>query len=194
MIQRSLCLTSVLWLVAVCSAGAQAPEPAFPSPTLMAGFVANAPDQLLGAGAAWLPSFLRGWGLYVDYKKDIDSPADESNFIPDITAEEAMAMDELRVTTSSFTSVNFAVVREFRPDVIVYLGGGISEESVYSEFFDFTQEIGNFGHYWVEHETAGDRQGRVLGGIFFRLARHVGAQFGAETAPTGFTVGLHLAL
>lgn len=189
-------LTLVLSLAAASGASAQSDpqsQTAFPVPRLFIGYVANAPDQLLGAGAAWLPSFLGGWGLYLDAKQDAESPGDESDFLRDRTAEEAAASgDERRVTRNSYRNVNLAVVRAFRPDVVLYLGGGISDESVYSEFFDPDQELGNFGHYWVEHADSGGLRPNLLGGIFFRLARNVTAQFGAEAVPSGFTVGVHL--
>ena len=195
MIHRSrmaLALTLVLPFVLVPGAAAQeGMEPVFPAPTLMVGYIANAPDQLVGGGGAWLPGFLDGWGIYADYKVDSDSPADESNFLADLSGQEAEALgDQRRVERSSYSTINVAVVRAFRADVVVYLGGGVSEERVFAEFLDETGNRGAFGNYWVEYENIGGLRPNFMAGIFFRLARNITAQFGAEAVPSGFTVGL----
>lgn len=190
-------LTVTLALAAVggtsVKTGAQGLDPVFPAPQFMIGYVANAPQQLVGAGAAWLPPFLRGWGLYADYKTDLETPEEESNFIADLTGEEALAgPDEGRVNDYSYESINVALVRAFRDDLILYLGAGVTDESVYTEFFDPSRERGEFGHYWVKYQDLGGRRATALGGMFFRLGSRLAAQFGVEGLPAGATVGLHL--
>lgn len=192
-------LTVILALAAVAGrsteSAAQGLDPVFPAPQLLIGYVANAPQQLVGAGAAWLPPFLGGWGLYADYKMDLDTREEESNFIAGITGEEALAgPDDPRVNDHSYESINVAIVRAFRDDLIFYLGGGVTRETVYTEFFDPSGDRGEFGHYWVTYEDLGGLRPTALGGMFFRLGSRLAAQFGFEGLPKGITVGMHLAL
>lgn len=175
-------------------AAPEPPEDAFSPPRLMVGFVINGPEQFLGGGGAWLPRFLGGWGIYLDYKADTDSPAESEDFVA-ISAEEALeAGDDRRITDHSYRSLNAALVRAYDSDVVFYLGGGVSEESTYSRFFDSTLTRGSFGHYWAEHAQAGGVRANVLGGMFFRLGQRFAVQFGAEAVPPGVTVGFHLTL
>lgn len=169
-------------------------ESGLSSPRVMVGFVVNGPDQLLGAGGAWLPRFLGGWGLYLDHKRDADSPADASASVG-ISAEDALEMgDSRKYTHHSYTSVNVAVVRAYGSDVAFYLGGGISDEAVYAQFFDPTLARGSLGHYWARYAYAGGVRPNVLGGMFFRIGSLVAVQFGVEAVPPGMTIGIHLAL
>lgn len=197
--RASRILGTGLILCAASGASAQSPTglepPELPPLHLLVGYVVNGPEQLLGGGAAWLPGFLGGWGVYVDYKTDHDSPADHPDFEPDRSAEEAQAAGEERsVTTASYRSMNAGLVRALDPQLAVYLGAGKTDASVYSEFFDPTGELGQFGFYWAEYEERGGARVNVMGGLFFRIRKHLGVQLGAEASPAGATVGLHLAL
>lgn len=168
------------------------PEFTLPQPEWLVGYVTNLPDQLLGGAVAAIPRGLGGWGLYVDAKTGTGSPADESSFISDVTRQEAESQfgDLFQNDRSVWRSVNVAVVRAFRPDVVVYAGGGVSRQEAFVRFLDEQRERGDeFGTYWVRDTEAEGWRPNVMGGMLFRLARHIGISFGAEAAPAGFTVG-----
>lgn len=191
------CRVLVILLMATAvgtGASAQGLAPVFPRPLLMGGYAANAPQVLLGAAVVGLPPGLGGWGLYGDVKTSLGSPANDSDFMAGVDRAEAQAQwnDVVQKDHSHWRALDVAVVRAFRDDLILYLGGGGVHEDSYVQLFDATQERGTLGFYWVHDEAASGWRANLLGGMFFRIARHLAVQFGAETTPPGFTVGMLL--
>lgn len=168
------------------------PEPVYDQPHWFVGYVANAPQLLLGGTVAALPPGLGGWGVYADAKLGVESPADDRFFTREISFVEArdVRLDIFSRFESHWRSFNLALVRAFRADLILYLGGGAAEERVFAEFFDESAELGNLGYYLVEDERARAWYPNAMGGMYFRLMKHLAVQFGAETTPVGLTVGV----
>lgn len=157
------------------------------------GYVANAPDALLGGGGFVL---LRGgFGAYLDFKTSHDSPGRDDFFNPDLTPEMAEDLGDRNIRQkNAYRSFNAALVRRVMADMAVYLGAGITRREEYHEFEDPAGERGFFGFYWTEdREATGDRL-NVLGGVMFHAGRHLIFQFGLESEPTGVTVGLNVGL
>lgn len=164
-------------------------------PRFLLGYTVNGPDQLLGAGAGWLPRSLNGWGVYASFKTDTDSPADEEGYLASLSAEEAEALGDFkRFEEPSHTSWNLVAVRAVSDDLLVYAGGGLTYRTVYGEFLDPTATRTNSGHYWAEYESRDDRLVNLMGGLFFRLGPILVVQFGVESQPAGMTVGVHVGL
>jgi hypothetical protein len=160
----------------------------------MAGYVANAPQQLFGIGAWAIPSPRHRWGLYADMKIRVDSPAGDV-LDRSMTPGDAEALgDTFFKEDAAWTSANLAVVRAISADMAVYLGGGISWRTTYLQYLDETHTRGRSGQYWVVDEDFTGTHPNVLGGVFFRASPRVAFQFGAEAAPAGATVGAHLRL
>lgn len=158
------------------------------------GYAANAPRQLLGVGTAVLRPELGGWGIYADVKITPDSPA-RGSFRGDLTPDDAIEFGDGQFgQESAWTNVNAAVVKVLGPEFAIYLGGGLGERTMYLRFTDNTMERDESGIYWVEDEEQSGRYVNAMGGMFFRLARRFVFQMGAETAPGGFTAGLHIVL
>lgn len=193
MVRRSAAAT--LLLLAACHSNAwaqQGLEPVYEQPHWFVGYVANAPQMLLGGTVAALPAALGGWGLYADAKFGTESPAGDDYFVSDVSYEQALnvRLDTFSQFESYWRSFNLAVVRAFREDLIVYLGGGMAEERVFAEFFDETRELGNLGYYLVEDGASRAWYPNAMGGMYFRIMEHVALQFGAESTPVGLTVGV----
>lgn len=184
---------TLLVLMAAASSGnavAQAGS-LYERPTWFVGYVANAPHLLLGGTVAALPPRLGGWGLYLDAKTGIDSPANEEFFRADISFQEGRGEGHTVTREEShWRSYNAALVRAFGDEIILYLGGGAAEGRVFAELLDESGETGNFGYYFVEDETLHAWYGNVMGGMYFRLMKHVAVQAGLESTPTGLTVGV----
>lgn len=184
-----LFMLAALPATAVAQAG---PASIYERPSWFIGYVANAPHLLLGGTVAAIPPALGGWGLYLDAKTGIDSPAGDEFYRDDLSHDQAR--QELGDTFSSdqshWRSFNAAVVRAFSDNVIIYLGGGVAEEQVYSEFYDPSGERGNLGYYWVKDEDLQAWRGNAMGGMYFRIMRHLAFQAGVESTPVGLTVGL----
>lgn len=156
----------------------------------LAGYVANAPSQLLGIGVGAVLPALSGWGVYADAKLTTDSPARDA--VQSMTRQDAEDLGDTFFTQSSaWTSANLAALKGLSPELALYLGAGLSWRTMYSAYVDLT---GERGRYWVEDDEQPVLHPNVLGGAFFRLGRRITFQFGAERAPAGFTVGLHLLL
>ena len=159
-----------------------------------AGYTANAP-KLLAGGSAWaLFPVMDGLGVYVDFKASTDSPANiDEEFLPDRTAAEMEAEYPehfFRVSDDSYRSINGAIMKSLTEEFILYLGGGWVERTHYAQFYDETAEFGRFGFYWVEDPDNSSSGPNFLGGVFLRIGPHLRAQFGGETRPAGFTVGI----
>jgi hypothetical protein len=160
----------------------------------MAGYVANAPQQLLGVGAWAMPSPRHRWGLYADGKRRFESPAGDA-LDRTMTPADADALgDRFFKEAAAWTTVNLAAVRGLSSDLAVYLGGGLSRRTMYVQYVDETQTRGQGGQYWVVDDDLTGTFVNVLGGAFFRATARVAFQFGAEAAPAGATVGVHLRL
>lgn len=165
---------------------------AYERPRFMVGYVANAPELMLGGMVAVLPPFLGGWGVHVDAKRAVQDPGAESSFQPDVTRTEAetVLQDVVVQEKTYWESYNAAVVRAFRPDLILYLGGGAAKEARYVEYFDPEGTSGEFGYYWVRDEPPGGWRANAMAGMYFRLMRHLALQFGVEATPPGLTIGV----
>lgn len=159
------------------------------------GYVANAPDQLLGFSAMTVGSMWGGWGLYVDAKFPTSSPEDEESFDPDRTTSEVRAndpLDQVFQRESTWRSFNAAVMRALGGDFAVYAGAGITREKAYDEFQSDEDAGTAEAFYWVRNEVESGRELNLLGGILFRATHRLSFQFGANSNPTGFTAGAAL--
>lgn len=173
---------SAAWLVVPAPATAQ---------QIGIGYVANAPDQLIGGGAYAVLPFLGGAGVYVDYKADVLSPAREDNYLDDFTADDAREEgDLLFADRDSWSAWNLALVWAVTEDVLLYGGGGQANRTVYGEFSSNDPDRGTAGWYWVEDDGASTTEVNVLGGAIVRLMGPIRVHLGLESAPVGMTVGL----
>jgi hypothetical protein len=161
-------------------------------PRMGVGYVANVPNQFVGASGHFVSSFMGGMGLYVDAKFDLDSPEDDEKFIDSLTAAdvENTLGDQLLRRDGVWTSVNVAVTRAVTPQLVAYAGVGYSDSQEYVEYLDEQREMGMLGFYTVRDEEASGGQVNFLGGVMFQISRTVALQLGGETAPGGFTIGL----
>jgi hypothetical protein len=158
------------------------------------GYAANAPRQLLGVGTAVLRPEFGGWGIYADMKITPDSPA-RGSYRADLTPDDAIDFGDVQASQqSAWTSVNAALVKVLGPEFAIYVGGGLGERTMYLQFADDSLERDESGIYWVEDESQSGRYVNGMAGMFFRLAPRFVFQMGAETAPGGFTAGMHIVL
>jgi hypothetical protein len=158
------------------------------------GYVVNAPRVLIGGGATLLNP--TGIGFFANVKLSSDSPGGRSNFMPDVTVDQAFNEfgDFQFRDESSWLVFSGGVTRVLSPELAVYAGAGLARREYYREFEDPSGGRGEFGYYWVEDtEFSGDFV-NVLGGLFFRAGRNLIMQFGAESQPRGMTIGVHYGL
>lgn len=156
------------------------------------GYVANAPEQLVGFGVTEVGLPWAGWGAFADLKLTVGRASGEDTFIESMTAREAEEMGDVAFgePEEAWTTVNFGLIRAVGPEVALYAGAGYSEETVYQEYD--RQESGADRFYIVEDPRAGGDEVNLLGGLFFRAGRYLMFQMGGETAPAGFTAGASL--
>jgi hypothetical protein len=195
--RRAIPLALVLAATLAQAAAAGAQQTANPLPRVGVGFVASAPHEYLGVSVhAVSGRVLGGLGVYVDAKMGTESPRDEEGFNPDLTAQEVDDLygDQIFSTRSDWRSVNVALVRPVLRELMVYLGAGYSEETVYREYLDPEGERGVLGFYWVEDPDASGPEVNLLGGAMFGISSNVYIQFGVETKPRGVTVGASYSL
>jgi hypothetical protein len=184
--------TVVLAFPAGAQIGVPTPRPAETESRIGVGYSANVPNQFAGVSGHYLGRALGGFGIYVDAKFDLESPRDDPGWTDTLTARdvEDRIGDRLFARDGSWTSVNVALMRSFGPQTAVYLGAGYADGTEFRQYEDETGERGFFGTYWVLDEEASRARLNVLGGVFLQMGRNFAAQFGAESAPGGFTVGL----
>ena len=162
------------------------------------GYVANAPNQMLGFGGYVLLPVRGGLGLYVDVKADIDSPEKDRAFDSSMTAAEVeqdprhAGSHFLRFETSWRRSYNVALVRPLNPFLMVYGGAGFSQGERYN-LYDVPQ--GDVGRALWVRDPRGDEDGvNMMVGMILRVLPGISSQLGIETRPRGFTAGLSLRL
>ncbi len=192
---RVAVLVALLSVAAVGSTSAQViGKPWVPAYRFGAGYVADAPNMLVGGGLFVVTPVFGGFGLYVDLKMSGGSPGRESSYNPDLTAQQVMDLytDRPYMDKSAWHSVNVALIRPVTSELMVYLGAGMTTRDNYAEFWDPTQTRGELGYYWVRKMPTPRHLPNVMGGMLLRLGSNVNAMFGIETAPKGFSVGLFL--
>lgn len=160
-------------------------------PRLGLGYVVNAPHMYLGFSAFGTSTRWGGIGLYVDAKFDIDSPADEQDYIDSLTVQivEDEIGDRFFDEEDEWRSFNIAVMRPLSRELMVYAGAGYAERERYWQYVDESGERGIGGFYWVRNTEESGGQVNFLGGAFFRIGSNLALQFGVESTPLGATVG-----
>jgi hypothetical protein len=162
------------------------------------GYVANAPDLMVGGGGYAIFDFLGGIGLYVDAKFDLETPAGEDTFEAGLTvgdAENQIGAGFIQ-TDFGYQSFNAALVRPLNSELAVYVGGGLVKLKGYRLYQDLdpASELGVSGVFWVEDTSQDEVRGNVMFGAFLRLNSFLSSQVGIETEPKGFTVGVSFRL
>lgn len=187
---RAAGLVSVTALVPA-TAVAQQPEPDRASlrslPLIGIGYVANAPNMLLGGAAIAAWDVLGGLGLYVDAKFSHDPPS-RSGFV-DGTLADVGEGDRFFRAESGWRSFNVALLRPVTDELVLYLGGGVTREEAFEQFYDDSEERGEFGYYWLEDEEASGNRANVVGGAFFRFADWLLFQVGFDAEPVAMNIG-----
>ncbi|HEX7049183.1 MAG TPA: hypothetical protein VF188_03140 [Longimicrobiales bacterium] len=160
------------------------------------GYAVNAPTQLMGFSTVIFSPGLAHWGVYADYKRTLDSPEDGDEYDGSVTPSQAINDFNDRRTDdeSVWTTVNVGIVRVLTGDLAVYAGAGYAREEAYEQYFDDQRDRGVFGYYWVKDDAGSGNRLNLLAGAWLRATPGVLFQFGAETAPRGFTVGAALVL
>lgn len=160
------------------------------------GYVANAPELFAGGAAYLVLPVLGGLGLYVDAKFDTSARSGEDSFEPGLTARQVddEIGDEYQDDDASWRTFDAALVRPITPSLMLYAGAGYAEESAYRQYRDETQTRGIGGLYWVESPDEDRTTVNLLAGMFLRMTHRLNAQFGVESAPRGFTVGMSVVL
>ena len=184
-------LTGVALALLLSAAGGHAQEDG--GGLLGFGYVSNAPDLLLG-GTVWgvVPG-LGGWGLYLDGKVNPEDPIGDGFLYENRTPEDVERdwPNDLEFSSASrWWSANVGIMNELTDEIVVYLGGGYAKETVYRRYRDSAENRGILGWYWVEDPDASRTGANLMVGGLLRIAESVRIQFGGETRPAGFTVGL----
>lgn len=178
------------------SLGAQVTEPwgaHFRNATYVGvGYVANIPNTFLGFSAlALTPSVFGGAGVYADVKFSPRSLANDPYFLDGVTPQEAeLGFGDFRLEEEgNYFSADLAFVYAIRPEFGLYAGAGYTRERQYVQYYDDSEERGEFGFYWVEDAAASGDRVNFLGGAFFRFASHVLFQLGLDGQPLGVAAG-----
>ncbi|MFO7893402.1 MAG: hypothetical protein R6U63_06710 [Longimicrobiales bacterium] len=189
---RRLLVAGLMAIVVSFAVATSARAQSSTDPMIGVGYVAQGPHMFLG-GTVWgLIPGLGGWGLYVDAKLGLDDRGEETGFEPGIEVSETDPTHLPLTTDTYWQSANVAVVRVLTDELTVYVGGGWSDKKAYKEFLDPSETLGQLGHYWVVDEGKSGADMNFMAGAFLRITPSVRAQFGGETRPTGFTVGVSI--
>lgn len=160
------------------------------APQWSAGYVINAPSQMLGFSTMFMGPPLGRWGVYLDAKFTMESPTDEPGYDPAETVGQAEQRgDDLFSSESVWQTFNVGAVRAMTPSLALYAGLGYSRESAYREYFNPARDRGEFGFYWVDDDDGSGSRINVFGGVWLHVVGNLMFQVGAESAPRGFTVG-----
>lgn len=167
-------------------------------PRIGIGYVSNAPNMFAGGSAYFLGNLFGGLGFYVDGKVSTSSPSEEPDFLETMTAAEAEETEGQFWDRDGYDwwSVNAALMRPITPELMIYLGAGLTQQEAYQRYRDPADvlELGTGGWYWVRDEELSGGLVNYVGGAFFRMSQHLALQFGLESAPRGITVGGSLSM
>jgi hypothetical protein len=161
------------------------------------GYTANAPEVMLGGSIWGLIPGLNGWGLYVDAKIDHEDPSRHEYYDATITAAQVLETypdDEEAERDDRWVSFNAAVLKSVTNELILYAGGGWAQRDVYRYYLDPQRNRGQFGFYWVGDPDSSGGTVNIMAGVLLRASSRIRLQFGAETAPKGFTAGASVVL
>ena len=174
----------------------QADPPVITTTQFGIGYVANAPDLLLGGSAYVILPKWGGIGLYVDAKFDSSAPSDERGYDATVTAADVEGEVEgsaFNRAESTWWSANAAVVRPFTRYFAAYIGGGVVTRTVFKLYtVPLDAPVGFGGVVWAEDPRDEETGFNFMIGGITRMTSHVSAQFGYETQPGGVTAGLSL--
>ncbi len=187
---------AVAFMITLASQPVAAQGPA--QPHVGIGYVANAPDVMVGGVAYVVWPALGGIGLYVDAKFAGGSPSGSEDFEEDWTpgrVESEIPGVNFRQKESSWRSFSVAVIRPLNPSLMVY--GGLSRFNR-TEYWLYeastTVDLGRAGIFWVESPDDAESGVSVMAGALMRLSSLISTQFGFESRPRGITVGVSLRL
>ncbi len=162
------------------------------------GYVANAPDVMVGGAAYVVLPALGGIGLYVDAKFPGGTPAGSRDFEEGWTpsrVEDEVPNVNFREKESSWQSFSVALIRPLNPSLMVY--GGLSRVER-TEYWLYeaapSVDLGRAGVFWVESPDDAESGVGVMVGAIMRLSSLISTQFGFESRPKGFTAGVSLRL
>ena len=199
----SICVVATLALAAfgagTASAQQVAPEQRGPQPLSTTqygiGYVANAPDLMVGGGAYVLSPRWGGVGLYVDAKFAVADPTSDRGFDASVTSKQVANMvgGKFLGSESSWKSFNVAVMRPLTSSLVAYAGGGVAQMTQYDLYnIDPQSPVGVSGVVWAENPDAAETRVNLMVGVLMRLTGRISAHFGYETQPDGVTVGASL--
>lgn len=197
--RRSVSPWPFLPLLAVTLMASPAMAQRAPAPLTRAqfgiGYVANAPDAMVGGNAYVILPRFGGIGLYVDAKFDASSPTSERGYDASATSLQVVSMpgSTYRSTEGTWTSFNAALIRPLNPQFWLYAGGGVAKVTRYDLYdVDIDAGVGLGGVAWVENPATAETRANLMAGIMMRVSPHLTAQFGYETQPKGVAAGFSL--
>ncbi len=176
------------------SVAAQGPA----QPHVGIGYVANAPDVMVGGAVYVVLPALGGIGLYVDAKFPGGGPAGSRDFEEGWTpsrVEDEVPDAKFRRRKSSWQSFSVALIRPLNPSLMVYGGLGHFKRTEYWLYEAApTVDLGRAGVFWVESPDDAESGVSVMVGALMRISSLISTQFGFESRPRGITVGMSLRL
>jgi len=162
------------------------------------GYVANAPDVMVGGAAYVVWPAWGGIGVYVDAKFPGGTPAGSRDFEAGLTpadVEGQVAGAEFRREESSWQTFSVALIRPLKSSLMVYGGLGHYKRTEYWLYeANPSVDLGRAGVFWVESPLDEESGISANVGLLMRLSPLVGTQFGLESNPRGFTAGVSLRL
>lgn len=162
-------------------------------PRIGIGYVANAPNMFAGAMAFAVFDIAGGLGLYVDGKYRTENPSTRDDYMDSLSVADIELFPGQRELQDGFFawSVNAALVKTVSPEMMIYAGAGYAVDEQYVRYYDGGDffDLGVDDRYWVKDEANSGPRVNLLGGVIFRMTRHVALHFGLELVPPGVTVG-----
>ena len=153
------------------------------------GFVANIPKEFLGLNL--ISTSKQSFGLYFDFKIGLIQGYNTDDFYDNISVNKAenIYMDQLLKKNDSWVSINVGLTKVVLKNLVLYGGSGISFYSEYRQYKDEFEILGDNGKYWIENDDESKITLNALGGFIIQIDPKFAFQIGAESQPTGVTIG-----
>jgi opacity protein-like surface antigen len=165
------------------------------STRLFLGYTATIPSQNLG----FTFGFTRphAWGLYADYKMNIETLEIANYLYDDLTVEyveKEYYYDTLIDIRSYWVTIDAGITWPLSRYFCGYGGAGVSFHKFYRQYHEPYGYKGDNGYYWINDETTSSVGLNLSAGVLYRLGRYLFLQLGGDIKPLGVAASVGLCL
>lgn len=149
------------------------------------GYVANLPRQPFGLYLAVITP--RSIGIYFTFKMNIAPPKDQVYNLSRHLIEDEWG-DEFRQKKEGYMSGNMGITKTVSGKVALYLAPGFVILSIYRQYYDPMEILGEKGIYYIEDDT--EIRPNLNMGLVIIVGKKINLNIGGDLEPLGLNLGI----